>query len=161
MNKRNVFIVGVIILFLLLGLAFSMITWLLGGTHVWTGFVNQSEQPVGAGISFTEASQLRPWHPYELSAKLASGAVVLQWPGTGSDTIRYYEIYFKTPNDTGWQPLRKWGIGVRVKPVGDNTGDYEYIDESIKPGETFVYGVAAVNYYGKKSNITQSKAITR
>lgn len=106
------------------------------------------------GVSLEKDSQLMPSHPYQLIVEPTTGAVALKWPGTGSDIIQHYQIYRKTPADTDWQPLNK------VKPQGDNRGDYEFRDTTVKRGTTYVYSVQAIDFFGNKSAMTASAAVT-
>ncbi len=104
------------------------------------------------GMTRQEYYQQIPLHPSQLTVEAIENAVAVRWLGTGADDITY-QIYRKTSSDTEWQWLNN------VELVGDNMGKYEFIDTTIKPGTSYIYGVRAVAVYGKESDMSESEVI--
>jgi fibronectin type 3 domain-containing protein len=106
------------------------------------------------GISREEDSRLSPLQPYTLTVKTSDTTIELKWNGTGSDIIQYYQIYRCSPSDGKWQPL------AQIAKVGDNLGEYSFVDTQVKKGETYAYSITAVDIYENESQKTESVLIT-
>lgn len=106
------------------------------------------------GITHQEYLQQVPLYPSDLTVEVIENSIVLGWLGTGADDIQYYQIYRTTLNTSDWQQLAK------IEVVGENEGDYQFVDTAITPRIGYVYGVSAVAVYGKASEISVSAVIT-
>jgi hypothetical protein len=106
------------------------------------------------GITREEAVQILPLPPSQVIVdEKPNHTVILRWRGTGEDIVNYV-LHRRNYNDKNWQQLD------RVKAFGDNLGWYEWRDATIKQGVTYIYGVSAVNVYGRESIIAESVAVT-
>lgn len=79
---------------------------------------------------------------------------MVSWLGTGEDIVQHYQVYRKTVEDGKWQWISDVGA------TEDNRGQYEFEDTTIDLGSGYVYGVRAINVYGKASEISVSAVIT-
>jgi hypothetical protein len=93
-------------------------------------------------------------HPSQLTVEAIERAVIVRWLGTGEDDIQYYQIYRKMSDAREWQWLDN------VELVGDNLGKYEFVDTTINPGTSYLYGIKVVNVYGKESAVSESTLVT-
>lgn len=106
------------------------------------------------GITHQEYSQQTPLHPSQLTVDVVEGTVMVRWLGTGEDIIQYYQVYRKTVDDGKWQWISD------VEATEDNRGQYEFEDTTTDLEIGYVYGVRALNVYGKESEISVSVVIT-
>jgi hypothetical protein len=105
------------------------------------------------GISIQEDAQLSPSHPTQVQVDAKEDGISLTWLGTGDDRIKYYQVYRKT-TDVDWQTV------TQINSEGDNRGSYEYLDRDVQSGVTYIYGVSAINTYGKESPVSESPPIS-
>jgi hypothetical protein len=112
-----------------------------------------SDLSVLTGISREEDAQLTPSHPSQVTARLANGASVLTWLGTGDDRIQYYQLYRRASDSEDWLPIS------RVEAIEDNRGWYGFTDSAIAQGIAYRYGVSAIDVYGHESAIAETSTI--
>jgi hypothetical protein len=109
--------------------------------------------PQQTGISATEAAASVPLAPPRVTAEVAATGVQVRWLGTGEDDVHYI-VRRKMVGAQDWVPLATITIS------GDNRGSYSFTDATAERGKTFVYGVGAVNSFGRESAITQTSSVT-
>lgn len=109
------------------------------------------------GITSEDAGQLLPLAPPWLTVTSLSGIVTLQWPGTGEDLLRY-DVYRKDSpaREPALSGAEEWLLLGSVQPGADHRETYQFDDLSAKPGVSYLYGVRAVNVYGKESAIVEA-----
>src|SRR6266568_1986240 len=114
------------------------------GLASFPGVGNSVTQPTG--IDTTQMAQLIPVAVSSLAVDVVPKGIAIKWSGTGQDDIQYH-ISRSVSGTENWQKL------ANVKIVEDNRGQYTYIDTTVKPGITYVYGVRTATSYGKESTL--------
>jgi hypothetical protein len=116
-----------------------------------------SEQEVGAptqnGISREEALLVSPLCPSNVSVTIQDGKAFVRWRGTGED-VSSYEMLRKNSASDLWIQL------ANVAEIGDNRGWYEWKDTVLKSGDSYIYGIRAINVFGTQSTISESPVVT-
>ena len=112
---------------------------------------DQAGNSVSEDINPQQAAMIKPLPPSRVLVNQINKSVLISWQGTGEDVC--YFVYRKTPVDAEWQSLPI------LKGVCGNKGNFGYTDTFIQSGVTYIYGVAAVNNYNGKSDITESTPI--
>jgi hypothetical protein len=74
---------------------------------------------ISQGISREEDSKLSPAPPGNLIIKRINSEIKIKWTGTGSDTVKFYNIY-RNCHGT-WEKFRQ------IEPKAKNTGTYEIL----------------------------------
>jgi hypothetical protein len=120
-----------------------------------SGHASSSASPIPqqTGISATEATALVPLAPSAVTAQVAATGVRVGWLGTGEDDM-HYVVRRKMLGVQEWTQLTS------IATSGDNRGSYAFTDATAERGKSFVYGVGAVNSFGRESAIIETSPVT-
>jgi hypothetical protein len=77
---------------------------------------------------------------------------IVVWAGSGQN-IPYFHVYRRPASAEHWELLGRIEVGARA------LGEFSFQDASPPRGASFVYGVTAVNYYGRESEITTTDPV--
>jgi hypothetical protein len=95
---------------------------------------------IKAGISEDEDSRILPNPPCNVTVSYKNYQTVIQWQGTGLDTISVYRVY-KVCTDNNWELIGE------VSPSDNNISLYQFTTSTHKNCR---YGISVVDTYGNE-----------
>lgn len=106
------------------------------------------------GINLEQDSLIPPIPPSQLTAHFVQDCTELNWQGTGSDIIVFYNIY-RRQIDT-----EMWYLIATVPMEADNRGNYTFCDATTDGHpSSYEYTVSALDHYNTESAFSASTIV--